>query len=98
MRIAELEKDWKEEQGSDVPEVSEEDIAQVVSMWTGIPLTRLAAEESERLLQMEAALHERVVGQDEAITEIAKAVRRARAGLKDASNRLVHLPGSDRRW
>ena len=83
MRIAELEKDWKEEQGSDVPEVSEEDIAQVVSMWTGIPLTRLAAEESERLLQMEAALHERVVGQDEAITEIAKAVRRARAGLKD---------------
>ncbi|MBA2451692.1 MAG: ATP-dependent Clp protease ATP-binding subunit [Chloroflexia bacterium] len=83
MRIADLEKDWKEEQGSDVPEVSEEDIAQVVSMWTGIPLTRLAAEESERLLQMEAALHERVVGQDEAITQISKAVRRARAGLKD---------------
>ena len=83
MRIAELEKDWKEEQGSDLPEVGEEDIAQVVSMWTGIPLTRLAAEESERLLQMEAALHERVVGQDEGITQIAKAVRRARAGLKD---------------
>jgi ATP-dependent Clp protease ATP-binding subunit ClpC len=83
MRIAELEKDWKEEQGSDVPEVSEEDIAQVVSMWTGIPLTRLAAEESERLLQMEVALHEHVVGQDEAITQIARAVRRARAGLKD---------------
>jgi len=83
MRIAELEKDWKEEQGSEQPEVSEEDIAQVVSMWTGIPLTRLAAEESERLLHMEAALHERIVGQDEAISTMAKAVRRARAGLKD---------------
>jgi len=83
MRIAELEKDWKEEQGSDLPEVSEEDIAQVVSMWTGIPLTRLAAEESERLLHMESALHERIVGQDEAIATMSKAVRRARAGLKD---------------
>jgi ATP-dependent Clp protease ATP-binding subunit ClpC len=83
MRIAELEKDWKEEQGSEMPEVSEEDIAQVVSMWTGIPLSRLAAEESERLLHMEAALHERIVGQDEAISTMAKAVRRARAGLKD---------------
>lgn len=83
MRITELEKDWKEEQGSDVPEVSEEDIAQVVSMWTGIPLTRLAAEESERLLHMEAALHERIIGQDEAISTMSKAVRRARAGLKD---------------
>jgi ATP-dependent Clp protease ATP-binding subunit ClpC len=83
IRIGELEKDWKEEQGSDVPEVSEEDIAQVVSMWTGIPLTRLAAEESERLLHMESALHERIIGQEEAISTMAKAVRRARAGLKD---------------
>ena len=83
MRIADLEKDWKEEQGSDQPEVNEEDIAQVVSMWTGIPLMRLAAEESERLLHMEAALHERIIGQEEAISTMAKAVRRARAGLKD---------------
>ncbi len=83
VRIAELEKNWKEEQGTDIPEVTEEDIAQVVSMWTGIPLTRLAAEETERLLLMESALHERIVGQDEAITQVAKAVRRARAGLKD---------------
>ena len=52
-------------------------------MWTGIPVTRIAQEESERLLQMEDALHERVIGQDEAIDTIAKAVRRARAGLKD---------------
>ena len=83
MRINDLEKDWKEEQGSDVPEVTEEDIAQVVSMWTGIPLTRLAAEETERLLHMESALHERIIGQEEAISTMAKAVRRARAGLKD---------------
>jgi ATP-dependent Clp protease ATP-binding subunit ClpC len=82
-RIADLEANWKEEQGEDIPEVNEEDIAQVVSMWTGIPLMRLATEESERLLQMEEALHERIVGQDEAITTMSKAVRRARAGLKD---------------
>ena len=61
----------------------EEDIAEVVSMWTGIPVSRIASEESARLLQMEEALHERVIGQDEAITAVAKAVRRARAGLKD---------------
>ncbi len=83
MRIGELEQNWKEEQGSDLPVVSEEDIAQVVAMWTGIPLMRLQAEESERLLQMEAALHERIIGQEEAITTLARAVRRARAGLKD---------------
>ncbi len=63
--------------------VTEEDIAQVVSMWTGIPVMRLASEESAKLLHMEEALHNRVVGQQEAITTIAKAVRRARAGLKD---------------
>jgi ATP-dependent Clp protease ATP-binding subunit ClpC len=63
--------------------VSDEDIAEMVSMWTGIPLTRLAGEESERLLKMEDELHKRVVGQDEAITTLSKAVRRGRAGLKD---------------
>ena len=52
-------------------------------MWTGIPLMRIAGEESERLLHMEDALHERIIGQDEAITMVSKAVRRARAGLKD---------------
>ncbi|CAN5476477.1 ATP-dependent Clp protease ATP-binding subunit [soil metagenome] len=83
IRISELEKDWKEEQGSDQPEVTEDDIAEVVSMWTGIPLTRIATEESERLLHMEEALHERIIAQEEAIRQVAKAVRRARAGLKD---------------
>ncbi len=65
------------------PSVTADDVAEVISMWTGIPLTRIAGEETERLLHMEEALHGRVVGQDEAITTIAKAVRRARAGLKD---------------
>jgi ATP-dependent Clp protease ATP-binding subunit ClpC len=64
-------------------QVTDEDVAEVVSMWTGVPVIRIAGEESERLLQMEAALHERIVGQDEAIEAIAKAVRRARAGMKD---------------
>ncbi len=68
---------------SDVPKVREEDIAEVVSMWTGVPVTQMATEEKERLLQMEDALHRRVVGQHEAIEAISKAVRRARAGLKD---------------
>jgi ATP-dependent Clp protease ATP-binding subunit ClpC len=65
------------------PAVSTEDIAEVVAMWTGIPVMQIAGEESERLLQMEENLHSRIIGQDEAIDSIAKAVRRARAGLKD---------------
>ncbi len=65
------------------PRVSAEDIAEVVAMWTGVPVQRIAGEESARLLQMEDALHKRVVGQHEPIHAIAKAVRRARAGLKD---------------
>jgi ATP-dependent Clp protease ATP-binding subunit ClpC len=64
-------------------EVTDEDIAEVVAMWTGVPVIRIAGEESERLLQMEQVLHERIVSQDEAIEAVAKAVRRARAGLKD---------------
>ncbi|MGD9316256.1 MAG: ATP-dependent Clp protease ATP-binding subunit [Anaerolineae bacterium] len=63
--------------------VSPEDVAEIVSMWTGVPLMQLESEESERLLQMEEHLHERIVGQDEAIKTISRAVRRARAGLKD---------------
>ena len=63
--------------------VDPEDIAEVVSMWTGIPLTQLRSEESQRLLNMEEEIHHRIVGQDEAIESIAKAVRRARARLKD---------------
>ena len=78
-----LEKDWQEGKGKERPIVTEDDIAEVVSMWTGIPVTRLASEETERLLRMEQELHKRIIGQDEAIVNIAKSVRRARAGLKD---------------
>ena len=80
-----LEKDWQEESNSGDKEavVTAEEIAEVASMWTGIPVTRLATEESQRLLQMEEALHQKVVGQDEAIVSVAKAVRRARSGFKD---------------
>ncbi|MCX7938116.1 MAG: ATP-dependent Clp protease ATP-binding subunit [Thermoflexales bacterium] len=63
--------------------VTAEDIAEVVSMWTGIPLKRLASTETERLIHLEEELHKRIVGQDEAIKAIAKAIRRARVGLKD---------------
>jgi ATP-dependent Clp protease ATP-binding subunit ClpC len=65
------------------PTVTAEDVAHVVSMWTGVPVSQIAKEESERLLQMEAALHLRIVGQDEAIGVVSRAVRRNRAGLKD---------------
>jgi len=68
---------------TDGPQVTAEDVVEVVSMWTGIPLMRIAGEETERLLDMEDVLHKRIVGQEEAITAIAKSVRRARARLKD---------------
>ena len=79
-----LEKEWQEGENAERRIVTEDDIAEVVSMWTGIPVTRLAEEETERLLQMESELHKRIIGQDEAIIGISKSVRRARAGLKDA--------------
>jgi ATP-dependent Clp protease ATP-binding subunit ClpC len=82
-RIEKLESGWQSQQGTEKPIVTSEDIAHVVAMWTGIPVMRIAEEESARLLQMEGALHGRVIGQQEAITVVAKAVRRARAGLKD---------------
>ncbi|MEO5986389.1 MAG: AAA family ATPase, partial [Candidatus Limnocylindria bacterium] len=82
-KIEELKAKWREDQGKETPVVTDEDIAQVVSMWTGIPVIRISVEESERLLHMEDALHKRYIGQEEAITTISRAVRRARAGLKD---------------
>ncbi|MSQ11090.1 MAG: ATP-dependent Clp protease ATP-binding subunit [Dehalococcoidia bacterium] len=76
-------KEWKSARHEGKPEVTPEDIADVVAMWTGIPLSRLQAEETQRLLKMEEHLHTRIVGQDEAIVVVSKAVRRARAGIKD---------------
>ncbi len=77
-----LNNDWNEKLNNNKPVVGEESIAEIVSMWTGIPVTRLATEESERLVNMEESLKNQVVGQDDAIHVISKAVRRSRAGLK----------------
>jgi len=74
---------WERERQTRRPVVSEEDVAFIVSRWTGIPVTRLQEAESSRLLRMEDELHKQVVGQDEAITAISRAIRRSRAGLKD---------------
>lgn len=74
---------WKEKQGKAESKVTEEDIATVVSMWTGVPVSKIAETESVKLLNMEETLHERVIGQSEAVTAISRAIRRARAGLKD---------------
>ncbi|MEC1178083.1 ATP-dependent Clp protease ATP-binding subunit [Metasolibacillus meyeri] len=76
-------KEWKESQGKAESQVTVDDIATVVSMWTGIPVNKIAQEESAKLLNLEAELHKRVVGQGEAVEAISRAIRRARAGLKD---------------
>ena len=81
--VGDLEREWRADRNKERTQVTEEDIAEVVSMWTGIPVTRLAQEETDRLLHMEEDLHKRIIGQDEAIVGISRAVRRARAGLKD---------------
>jgi ATP-dependent Clp protease ATP-binding subunit ClpC len=82
-KIKTLEEEWQAKQEQEKPVVTAEDIAEVVSMWTGIPVVQLASDETSRLLNMEEAIHKRIIGQDEAINIISKAVRRARAGLKD---------------
>ena len=82
-RVDTLRAEWQAKVVAAEPTVDEEEIAHVVAMWTGIPVTRIAQEESERLLHMEDHLHKRVIGQQEAIETISRAVRRARAGLKD---------------
>ncbi len=74
---------WEEERRRFRPEISVEDVAFIVSRWTGIPLTRIREAETERLVNMEDELHKRVVGQHDAITAISRAIRRSRAGLKD---------------
>ncbi len=79
---------WKNSSSHDVKEVTTEDIASVVSAWSGIPVNQLTKEESERLLNMEQILHERIVGQDKAVASIAKAIRRGRAGLKNPKRPL----------
>ena len=82
-KLDDAKKKWQEQQKGNSGEVTAEDIATIVSEWTGIPVVQLTKEESERLLNMENVLHERVIGQSEAVTAIAKAIRRGRVGLKD---------------
>jgi len=82
-KIKGIEEEWQTAQEQEEVVVTAEDIAEVVGMWTGIPVVQLAEEETSRLLHMEEAIHERIISQDEAINTISKAVRRARAGLKD---------------
>ena len=78
-----MEEEWRKPDAQRIVEVTEKEIADVVSMWTGIPVASLTEEETEKLLRMETSLHERIVGQDEAVTAVSKAIRRTRAGLKD---------------
>lgn len=82
-KLEEHRKAWQQQQGDRELVVGENEIGEVVSGWTGIPVQKLVQEESERLLKLEEILHNRVVGQDDAVTAVAKAIRRARAGLKD---------------
>ena len=83
LEVQEMKDKWKEEQDKAELEVTVNDIAQVVAMWTGIPVAKIAEEESAKLLNLEEELHKRVVGQGEAVEAISRAIRRARAGLKD---------------
>ncbi|MEH7096334.1 ATP-dependent protease ATP-binding subunit ClpC [Neobacillus vireti] len=82
-QLEETKKTWKEKQGKENNEVTVEDIASVVSSWTGVPVSKLAQTETAKLLNLEETLHSRVIGQEEAVIAVSKAVRRARAGLKD---------------
>jgi ATP-dependent Clp protease ATP-binding subunit ClpC len=75
--------DWYQKNQTRTDTVTEEEIADIVASWTGIPVKRLAEEESERLMKMEEVLHQRVIGQDEAVKAVSKAIRRGRVGLKD---------------
>jgi len=82
-QLEEAKKNWEQDHKRNTDEVGEEDIAEIVSSWTGIPVKKLAEEESERLMKMEDTLHMRVIGQDEAVKAVARAIRRGRVGLKD---------------
>jgi ATP-dependent Clp protease ATP-binding subunit ClpC len=79
----ELEEKWRSSEETEQPEIGEEEIADIVSMWTGIPVFKLTEAESQKLIRMEEELHKRVIGQEEAIVAVSKSIRRARAGIKD---------------
>ena len=81
--MAQMRSDWEKQQGKEELTVTADEIADVVSGWTGIPANKLTEDESKRLLNLEETLHKRVIGQDEAVQAVSRAIRRARAGLKD---------------
>ena len=83
-QLEEMKKKWREKRDQSIPTIMAEDVAVVVSKWTGVPVTALTESETEKLVHMEEGLHKRVIGQEEAIKTISQAIRRARAGLKDA--------------
>lgn len=83
LELEQTKEKWKEKQGTENSEVTETDIAHVVGLWTGIPVAKLTKDESKRLLDMEKILHNRIIGQSDAVQAVSKAIRRARAGLKD---------------
>jgi ATP-dependent Clp protease ATP-binding subunit ClpC len=81
-RLRDVEEEWKNRSESSYPVVTEKEIAEIVSMTTGVPVTRINKDESEKLLKLEQALHKKIIGQDEAINSISRAIRRTRAGIK----------------
>ncbi|MBI3011992.1 MAG: ATP-dependent Clp protease ATP-binding subunit [Elusimicrobia bacterium] len=81
--LEEAKKKWREKREASVPSITEEDIATIVSKWTGIPVNRLTEKESEKLLHMEDEIHKRIIGQDEAVSIVSQAIRRSRTGLKN---------------
>jgi len=81
--MAQRRKEWEQRRNSKIEIVGEEEVAQIVSAWTGIPVQRMTEDEATRLINLEKILHDRVIGQDEAVKAVSRAVRRARAGLKD---------------
>ncbi len=83
-RDADLKREWEKNKGRQQLTVGEEDVEYIVSRWTGIPLSRIEEKESEKLARMEEALHGRIIGQDDALHAVSRAIRRSRAGLKDA--------------
>lgn len=82
-RIKKLTSDWKGEKHTSVPDIGSDEIAEIVSGWTGVPVVKLTEQESEKLLHLEENLHKRIIGQDEAVSAVARAIRRARAGLSE---------------
>jgi len=82
-QLADKQREWESQAGKADSRVTEEDIAQIVASWTGIPVSRMFEQETEKLLRMEEELHKRVIGQDEAVHAVSESIRRARAGLKD---------------